>query len=186
MFVAIEVPEAVRQAVWALSNRLHKSGVRASWVKPEAMHLTLRFLGEVSAEDAERLGQFLAESYQDNSSFTLFVRGTGAFPNIRHPSVVWAGLEPLEGALAHVQQVAEDAAQRLGLAPERKRFHPHLTLARIRDAREAQALTPYLAREKDFELEAFAATGVTLFLSQLTPSGPIYSRLREFPFACTS
>ena len=181
-FVAIEMPQQVLDALRGLSDRLRASGSRVSWVKPENMHLTLRFLGDVDEEHIDRLAAILCEAYKGMIPFAASVRGTGAFPNMRRPSVIWVGVEPFEGGLATVQTAAESAARAIGLPPEDKTFHPHLTLARIKDAREARPLMDLFACERDFHAGDFTVAGVSLFCSQLTPHGPIYRRLREFDF----
>ena len=181
-FVAIELPESVKEALHALSGRLRESGGRVSWVKPENMHLTLRFLGEVDDEHVERLSAILADAYRGSAAFPLAVRGTGAFPNPRRPDVIWVGAEPLEGALAEVQAAAESAARAIGLPPDDKIFRAHLTLARIRDRRAAKPLMECLEMERDFAGGEFTVGSVSLFSSELTPHGPIYRRLREFAF----
>lgn len=181
-FIAIEVPEPVRLAVAALSQRLQARNVRASWVKPENMHLTLRFLGDIAEDDIEPLVERLAGGYANQTPFTLYVRGTGAFPNLKRPSVVWVGMGPVEGVLTEVHAVAEDAARSIGLPPDNKRFHPHLTLARIRVDRQAAPLAAAVEAEKEFDAGEFVVSSVVLFNSQLSPKGPTYTRLREFTF----
>lgn len=181
-FVAIELPGGVRQRLWELGQSLRASGLRASWVKPERMHLTLRFLGDVAQSDLDDLGALLATGYAGRGPLKLGVKGTGAFPNVRRPSVIWAGIEALAGGLTEVQAVAEDASQRIGLAPEKRGFKPHLTLARLKDHGRAEELPALLSKHADFALDAFQVTGVSLFSSELTASGPNYTRLREFPF----
>ena len=152
-----------------LVERLRFSGARLTWVKPDAMHLTLRFLGEVDAEPLGRFGKLLSEGYEGLSPFELRICGTGAFPNGRRPSVLWVGVEPSAGPLTRVQEVAERAAREIGLAAEDRAFHPHLTVARVKDPREGAKALPYWEREQGFEAGAFAVDGVTLFSSRLTP-----------------
>jgi len=179
-FIAIELPKAVKEALGALSNRLRRSGAKATWVQPENVHLTLRFLGDVSESVVNKLGERLAVAYQDLEPFTLSMARTGAFPNLRRPRVIWVGVGPLEGGLAEAQAIAEEAAVWVGLAPEKRRFQPHLTVARIRDARELGGLPMCLAQEADFAGGEFVVENVSLFSSRLTPNGPVYRRLKEF------
>lgn len=179
-FIAIELPDPIREALGHLSRRMRNTGANASWVRPENIHLTLRFLGEISEHDVNRIGERLALDYQAIDPFTLTISGTGVFPNPRKPSVIWVGAEPLEGPLATTQAIAESAAQAIGLPPETKPFRPHLTLARLRDPRQAGTLPQTLEQEAGFNAGAFQVHSVALFSSQLTPKGPIYRRLREF------
>ena len=203
-FVAVELPEPILEAVGQLSGRLRASGARVTWIKPENMHLTLRFLGEIDEDNINRLKAILSDAYRGMSPFTLSVRGVGAFPNMRRPSVVWVGaVEAREAGEARSQVqlgneralgddraeaietaylAAESAARAIGLPPEEKAFHPHLTLARIKDAREAPPLVACLERERDFCAGDFTVHSVSLFSSRLTPHGPIYQRIEEFTF----
>lgn len=181
-FIAIELPEAIQELLSELSARLRESGANASWVRPGNIHLTLRFLGEVDEDGLDRLAEVLSERYTSVSPFPLSVRGIGAFPNLRRPSVIWAGVGPVEGALTEVQAAAEAAAQAIGLPEESKSFHPHLTLARLRLPRGIEPLLARLQDEKDFSGGDFIANAVSLFSSELTPRGSIYRRLKEFRF----
>lgn len=181
-FIAIELPEAVLDDLGALSKRLRASGAKASWVRCENMHLTLRFLGEIDDRAVARICEHLADGYRNVSPFELSVHGVGAFPNTRKPSVVWAGVGPVEPDLAAVQDLAETAAIAIGLPKEKRPFHPHLTLARIRDARSLGDLRNRIEEEREFAGGAFAVGAVSLFSSRLTPRGAIYNRLKEFRF----
>lgn len=181
-FLAIELPEPVKEALGGLSRRVRAPGDGASWVRTDNIHLTLRFLGDVDAGQRERLILFLANAYATTASFPVHVQGIGAFPNMRRPSVVWVGVTPSDGPLSLVQLATENAARTIGLSPENKAFHPHLTLARIREPRGAEPLVARLETERGFDAGEFTVRGVSLFSSQLTPKGAVYTRLREFTF----
>ncbi len=180
-FIAIELPDSVRVPLGELVSRLKKTGVRASWVCSDRMHLTLRFLGDVTEGHVAALSESMSEACHDASAFSLACEVLGAFPNLRKPGVVWAGIAPLEPDLARIQSAADHSAVACGLSPETKRFHPHITLARIKDPRNASALARAVELEGDFAAGAFAVPHVSLFSSELTPRGPVYTRIREFP-----
>lgn len=183
-FLAIEIPAELQETLTTLRDQWRHSGARASWVRPENMHLTLRFLGEVSREQMDQMAGVLEGAYAAMPALTLAARGVGAFPNRRKPGVVWVGVEALSGDLAAVQQCAEEAARGIGLPPETKAFHPHITLARIRDSRGIGALPALMAAAEHFDGGAFTAEAVSLFESELRPGGPIYRREREFHLSC--
>ncbi len=182
-FVAIALPEDVRENLVALAERLRAGGVKARWPRPENLHLTLRFLGDVTAAQAEAVARDLAVACAGTAPLRLAVRGTGAFPNVRRPSVVWAGVNGTTEALAHVQQAAESAAQAAGLAPEKKRFHPHVTLGRLRDPRRAGRLPALLEAERNFAGGEFSAGAVVLYESELRPAGAVYSQVHTIALA---
>lgn len=183
-FIALELPEDVKTALdalsWRLRDRLDTRDLRVSWVRPENVHLTLRFLGDVTEDQIAQLSIPMDEACRAEQPFALRVCGTGAFPNVRRPSVIWVAVGPLDGPLDRIQKAAEAAAQGVGLAREEKKFHPHLTLARIREPRGAQPLIERVEREKEFLAGEFLVRSVTLFSSELTSKGPIYRRLKEF------
>lgn len=191
-FVAIELPDTIKASLESLEMRLRGQGPRVTWVRPENMHLTLRFLGDVQEAGLSTLGEILDKAYGHFSPFPLTVREVGAFPNTKSPNVLWAGLEPLEGPLAAVQASAEQAACAIGLPPETKPFRPHLTLGRIRELKRDktpkptssyESLSTRLLTEHSFYGGDFTVQAVSLFSSELTSEGPRHTRLREFHFA---
>lgn len=179
-FAAIELPEPVKASLGSLSQRLRKSGAKASWVTPERMHLTLRFYGDLQEDAIAALRAFLREKLRGLGTFSLNIEGAGAFPSARKPAVVWAGIHPVEEPVLQVQRVTEAAAGAIGLVPERKSFTPHITLARIRQAESADTLSQFLNREQAFTGGAFPVSNVALWSSTLTPQGPMYSLIEEF------
>ncbi|MFA6241007.1 MAG: RNA 2',3'-cyclic phosphodiesterase [Candidatus Hydrogenedentales bacterium] len=192
-FVAIELPGEIKRQLLNAAGRLRHAHVRASWVKAESMHVTLRFFGDIGQREADMLIAHVEPRFAEAQLVALSVRGIGAFPNVRKPSVVWAGVGPLEGALESVHGIAEWGALAIGQKAEGRRFHPHITLARLREgdggrSREAvptsrasvDELAVLIERERETEFGAFTATSVSLFSSELTPQGPIHTRVKEF------
>lgn len=180
-FVAIPLPEAVKERLSGLIERLRERDVHARWVKPEQMHLTLRFLGEVPPQDAEHYGEMLALRLRGYGRFPLWPHGVGAFPSRRKPSVVWAGVDGLRSPLFDVQAAAEEEAWAIGLAEEKRAFRPHLTIGRIRDSRQGKRLQGALEGENAFDAGVFLADCVALYASSLTPQGPHYRIVRAVP-----
>lgn len=183
VFVAIRIPDDVRSALTTISDRLRRTKIHASWTIPENMHLTLRFYGEIHPSDVSQIVIFLSEQLRNFSAPLLLVRGIGAFPSLDRPLVLWAGTEVLEGALLEIQQATEQAACLIKLSPEKKPFHPHITLARIKNPVHGKIIKPLLENVSasgppEFGRE-FRAHEIVLFSSTLTPKGPIYNVLRE-------
>lgn len=185
-FAALELPEETRSAMGRVSEALRKKGLDASWVKPHNMHLTLRFYGEVAEDSMSLLKSTLANCLQTCCAPLLIARGVGAFPSVKRPSILWVGVQALSGNLECIQAATESAALEIGLAHDPKAFHPHVTLARIRrsvnSALTLPLLEPYLHEDVPPEFgEAFTPSNVLLFRSTLTPRGPNYQVLQEFP-----
>lgn len=182
-FLAIEVSDSVREAVGGLVGRLRRCGAKVSWVRAENIHLTLRFLGDISQVDVNRICERLALAYAAEKPLTMCVRGVGAFPNLSRPRVLWVGLEVVSGDMARIQCAAEVAAQQVGLTPEKMAFKPHLTVGRIRGGHSLGSLAAKVREEGAFCGGEFTAGGVSLFSSTLRPDGAVYRRQRELPFS---
>jgi 2'-5' RNA ligase len=181
VFAAIEPPEPVRAELDRLRGRLRACGARVAWPSTENMHLTLRFYGELDESAAGAAEALLEAACKNAAPIPLSVRGAGAFPSTRRPSVLWAGVVCENDALETLQARAEDAARAAGLPRERRAFHPHITLGRVRDPRDAGRLSRALEAERDFDGGAFTAACLVLFASELCPEGAQYTVLRRFP-----
>jgi len=180
-FIAVDPsPEIVRRItekirVWEPKTK----GFR--WVRPEALHLTLRFLGEVDeatlAQVDERLGQLVPTL----PSMSLSVEGVGFFPNPEKPRVAWAGLTGDCGPLEELQKKIHEAVSNLSVHPEKDReFSPHLTLARIPNWRGSSGVNELLKASPEWTLGSFSVDRVFLYKSRLTPEGASYSKLKEY------
>jgi len=180
-FVAVDVDEHVRGQIAELSGKLRTPGIKASWVRPENLHLTLRFLGDITDEQRVAFAARLRSGLQHAEALTLQVSGVGAFPNVRRPSVVWAGLREAAGSLEPIVNAAEDAAQAIGLKKETRPFKAHITLARVRQTKDLQPLSGKLMHHAEFRGDEFAVPHVSLLMSELTPQGAVYTTLEEYP-----
>ena len=180
-FIAIELPEEVKAGLRDIQAQL-KSGGQTSikWVDPYSIHLTLKFLGGVDAAKIEPITVAMKEASRDIHPFSLKVEGLGAFPNLRRVQVVWVGVSGEVDRLADLQQRIEDNLAGLGFAPEKRRFTPHLTLARVRDrasSGEREGLGQLIAATKFGAARSFPVAAVSLMKSHLTREGAIYSRI---------
>lgn len=183
-FVAIDLPSALRdrlgELVARLSSRIPPGTVR--WVRPEGIHLTLRFLGELSTGSLTQVRDLLERVSQTHGPFSIRVGGLGCFPTPRRPRVIWVGVEEPSGRLAGLQQALEAQFERIGYRREGREFSPHLTLGRLRDeigAAAAQAAGASLSFEPTLDLGTVHVASVCLFRSDLRPTGAVYTRLAE-------
>ena len=167
LFIAIPLPEEIQDALAELGNGL--PGAR--WVPPENLHLTLRFLGEIDRRDAEDIDAALAEIRAP--SFPLSIAGVDRFGDNRRLRQLWAGVEPHPGLL-RLQSKVESAVVRSGMAPERRKFKPHITLARFK-SNPGDKLGEFLRRHSLLRLPAFEVDRFSLFSSFLSSGGSIYS-----------
>lgn len=166
LFVALSLPDQLRLRLSGLRGQI--PGAR--WVPPENMHLTLRFVGEVDEHLAEDVHTELERVAGDPLSIAL--RGVGHFESRGQVRALWAGIERNE-ALVQFQRRIEQACQRAGLAPESRRFHPHVTLARCRDTSLAR-VADFIEEHAGFTAPAFEANSFILFSSTLGKSGSTY------------
>lgn len=176
-FVAVDVSEPVLEQVRVLLAGLAKvTPGDVKWVKPELMHLTLAFLGEVDADFIQSTQEQLARVAVKRGPFTGRLSGLGAFPSNMRARVIWLGMDRSAEELCRLQRSVSGALETIGYAPERRPFRAHLTLARFRFPAD---VTRVVATE--FRSDEFAVDRVLLYRSVLRPSGPTYSRLAEFP-----
>lgn len=180
-FIAIELPDELKQELSRLEDRL-KSGNQppVKWVDPYSIHLTLKFLGNISIDKIGEITGAMEEAARGISPFHLEVSGLGAFPNLKRVQVVWVGLGGEISRLSQLQKRIESNLAPLGFTAESRAFTPHLTLARVRDQAspdERQRLGQSIAStglEKSLDIRVDA---VSLMKSQLTREGAIYSRI---------
>lgn len=159
--------------------RLATTPLPIAWVRPENLHITLRFLGAVTPEGAETCAEGLRRMAAALAPFEIRFRGLGVFPGARRATIVWAGIEADGPGLMQLQSAAESAARDAGMEPETRAFVPHLTIGRVRRSASRVDARPMLAREPDFSAGAMTVEAVSLFSSELTPQGARYTRLHR-------
>jgi len=175
-FVAIEIGDAVRKELSSLIEELKPFGTGIRWVKPENLHLTLKFLGEVSEERISKIEEVLNKVAAQSEPFTLHVRGTGRFPEKKRPRVIWAGVED-SGQLFQLQKAIEKALSELGFKEEDREFTGHITLGRVKEFSDQQRLIPILLRFKEKEFGIINVKEFVLMKSELRPDGARYERI---------
>jgi RNA 2',3'-cyclic 3'-phosphodiesterase len=186
LFVALEIPSAVRDNLAALIKELHSADFasakhRARWVRPENLHVTLKFIGHVDAARLDAIRARLSQVRSDSPVDVRF-RGLGFFPVEKHPRVLWAGME----ASPNLAALANDIDQQLeplGIARETRAFTPHLTLARFDPPGISDKLRAAIQKNTACEFGAFRTNEFHLIESKLKPSGAEYTTLQSFPFA---
>jgi 2'-5' RNA ligase len=183
-FIAIELSTDILRQLENLQARMKQnvpSGL-VRWTRPEGIHLTLKFLGEVPADQTEAIADAMRRACAPYTPFSLSVAGVGCFPNPQRPRVVWVGIDEPTGALAGLQRDIERAMKPLGFAPENRAFTPHLTLGRVKGGRrdELEALGTY-ACSCVVQATAQEVTAVSLMRSDLRPSGAVYTELASAP-----
>lgn len=181
-FIAIDLDQAIKSELSALVARLARTRAEVRWVKLQGMHLTLKFLGEISAEsDLPRVDQALRNAVLGTPCFELVLSGTGAFPDVRRPRVLWAGVEP-NPALDALQGRLESLLEQAGFPREDRPFKPHLTLGRVKGKFGLEAALAELSRNEKKTFGSMTVTRLSLFESRLRPDGAEYRVVSEIPF----
>jgi RNA 2',3'-cyclic 3'-phosphodiesterase len=181
VFIAIELPQSIRDSIEKQTARLHQvlGDQIIRWVPSQNMHLTLRFIGEISTTHLEFLKQLTAQEAQSHQQFDLQISGLGAFPTSRRPHILWAGLHA-PADLASLQKSIETGVSRLGYESDERPFSPHLTLGRVRQNLDQDGLQMVRSALDTIQLGNIGTTRVDsihLIKSDLQPSGPIYTKL---------
>jgi RNA 2',3'-cyclic 3'-phosphodiesterase len=186
-FIAIELPEAIRQQLnqieLQIQTKAGEAGKRAvRWVPTSNMHLTLKFLGEVSTANIQALARMLQAEAGRYAAFDFTIGELGAFPNARRPRVIWVGADA-PASLMGLQKAIEAETRLLGYPGEERPFSPHLTLGRITQSAhpEEVALVAHALDEMNVgRLGTTRVDKVHLFKSDLRPSGAVYTSLHSF------
>jgi 2'-5' RNA ligase len=180
-FLAFEIPETIKDEISRRRADIVRRLPRARWVRPEGQHLTLKFLGETSAEVLADLSDRLAPSIRELPGVEVRLADAGFFPNARRPRVAWIGGRA-DGGEA-VAETVDRVARSCGFERERRRWSIHITQARIKDRWSPDDVDLFTDWGRDLDLAAFTATEVVLFSSDLRPGGAVYTSIGRFPLA---
>ena len=178
MFCAVPLTEEVRERAARHMEFLRRQmpDVRASWDRPEKMHITLKFLGEIEVSRVEALSRAAERASREVEAFTLSIAGAGAFPTRGLARVLWLGIEDETGSLARLQSALETESEREGFRREERSFHPHLTIARLRKPEGARKLAR-LHQDTGFEAVSFPVSELLVIRSELGPQGSRYTEI---------
>lgn len=180
-FVAFELSQDVRQRIIDFLSQLMKVERRVKWVSHDHVHLTIKFLGEVDEEKIPRVKDSLAVIAESFAPFSVRVKGTGVFPAIKNPRVIWIGVIDESGNLSRMHNIIDKEMSIYGIPMEHRAFIPHITLGRIKEPVRMDQLLRILEEKRGEDFGEWMINGLTLFKSQLRPEGPIYTALGNFP-----
>ncbi len=178
-FVAVDVAAPVHAAIAALQAELARVRADVRWVRAEGMHVTLKFLGAVEADRLQRVRAVLVDALAGQPALEVHVRGTGAFPSLRRPRVLWVGLEG--AGLSELAGVVDAALVPLGFAAEKRNFTAHVTLGRVNSLRGWPALEEQFKAHLDDDFGSSRIDAVTVYRSTLRAGGAVYSALWTIP-----
>ena len=176
VFIGIELPANIQEGLSGVQRELRPAAPAARWVATESAHLTLKFLGEITEQRAEEVHQ--AMTGLTWKPFQITVKGIGFFPGTRSPRVFWAGLHAptLEALSGRIDSKMET----FGFEKERRSYRAHITLARAKRGPLEAALVTAASQFEETDFGSFNVDRCFLYQSELTPNGPVYTKLREF------
>ncbi|MBI1730010.1 RNA 2',3'-cyclic phosphodiesterase [Candidatus Acetothermia bacterium] len=185
-FFCLELDSTLREAISKISSRLKRSDARVSWVRPASLHITLKFLGDISEDLIPKLKESVhhaIHSTETTSPVSCQFNQLGAFPNINRPRVVWVGCKEEPARLQALAKRLEESLAQLGFEPERGGIVTHVTLGRVKE--EGAGVARLVQSMQKIEPFSFPTKldHITLMKSDLTPEGSIYTPVFQVPFS---
>jgi 2'-5' RNA ligase len=179
IFIAIKVEpdEILKKMISAFKKGLNEENIK--WTSPDNIHITLVFLGDTEEKQIRIISDILKERCEGFGKFGLMIRGTGVFKNIDDPRVIWAGIEPSERFI-QLHELIKSGLKIAGVLQEERRFKPHLTLGRIKHAKQITDLKKLFEIYGDVEIQKVFVNKVILFESILLQTGPLYKPISKF------
>jgi len=178
LFVAVDTPPSVRPALIQVRDQMRALRTDVSWERDDKLHCTLKFLGETKDDLVPRIVRTLTEVCEAGSPLTLTYAGLGCFPDRRDPRVIWAGIREADGRLGALVQAIDAAMMQHGFEREKRAFHPHVTLGRVKGRRGLKELIGTL-ETVTFDCPPVVIQEIMLVKSELRPSGSVYSVLQR-------
>ncbi|MBN1245969.1 RNA 2',3'-cyclic phosphodiesterase [Candidatus Bathyarchaeota archaeon] len=178
-FLAFDIEnDTVLNRLATAQKLLLQTGADVKLVEPQNIHVTVRFLGNITPATAEKIFEEMKKT--QFTQFNVQIKGLGAFPNPSYARVVWAGITEGADQLKSVFSQLEPRLRSLGFTPDSKGFSPHLTIARVRSSKNKAQLAEFITENSNYDFGAINAKCLRLKKSYLTPRGPVYSTLKEF------
>ena len=176
-FVAIEIDAAIKAKLADAQQALAEAGGVVRWSKPENLHITLKFLGDIDVANVGAACKIVENVAAAHEAFEIEVAGLGAFPNTRRPRVVFAHVDDPSGTLAKLAKAFEREMTAVGVKREKRPFRSHLTIGRVKSPRAASGLAAAIADYADESFGSQTVSEIVLVRSDLRPDGAVYSRL---------
>ncbi|MEA3329041.1 MAG: RNA 2',3'-cyclic phosphodiesterase [Candidatus Omnitrophota bacterium] len=178
-FIAIEIPRDVKSELSQIIDTLRSSQADVKWVKPQDVHLTLKFLGNIDQSRLKEIQNILDRVAKTENSFEMSMEDLSAFPNPSFPRVIWTGLKQGSQNTLDLAKKIECELAKIGFAKEKRPFHPHLTLGRLRSPKNRDKLSVLLSSTTFKSQSRIKVTHLNLIQSTLTPTGSIYTPLYQ-------
>lgn len=184
IFIAIDISDEARRRVADYIGILRRefTDLRIGWERAEKLHLTLKFLGETNEKQLTELAEIVGKTAAQFSNFELQIAETGVFPLLRKPRILLLGVKDETNNLSKISELLEIKCERIGFKREKRKFKPHLTIARLREPQKSKEIAQKHLENK-FEPSRFEASEIVIYESKLQPKGSIYEVISKFEFA---
>lgn len=186
-FIAIELPENIKNTLSKIQDELKTILPKVSWIKPQNLHLTLKFLGDISPRQFKEIKRIIAEAGQETPAFKVKLDDLGVFPSLRQARIIWAGINQ-DTLVKQLAEILETKIAVIGIPKEKREFSSHITIARVKNPLNPEPSETGLKKAKIDLLSAnleFNAGGITLFESVLGAQGSSYTVLEKANFNIT-
>ena len=180
VFIAVKIDSPIQRILASIQSDLKKSGADVKWVNVEGIHLTLKFLGDITFAQLNQIQPAMEQSCR-RKPFSISIKGLGAFPKIDQPRIIWTEITEEKNELKLLAEELEKNLEAAGFPKEGRDFHAHITLGRARSAQRQFALVKLLKEYTLPEIPAQQVSQITLFKSTLTSDGPVYESLVQIP-----
>jgi len=180
-FTGIAFPEDLRKDLADLGATVFSGVKNVRWVRENAIHLTLKFIGDVSIDDTANMTDAMTEAASGIEPFEIKIGGSGTFPTKGRPRIIWAGVNEETGRLLELFEAVDRAVEPFDIAREKKRYHPHVTIGRIKGRLRHEDIAHGLEEMGRIDFGTLEVKNMTFFMSDLTRTGPIYTVLATIP-----
>ena len=183
LLIGVPSPLEVKSSLNTLQQAFQESPPGIRWVSPNQMHITVKFFGEITQQEQQRMTPHLKRLVQGQDSFSASIEAVGGFPSLDLPRVLWVGLGQGASPVTVLAQAVEEESRSLGFKPEERVFHPHVTLARIESPQVSRSIGESAKSVQWAAPAAWQVTRLMLYRSTLSADGPRYEVLEEFPLS---
>jgi 2'-5' RNA ligase len=175
-FIAIDIEPFPK--IVDFVNQIKESGASVKTVELKNIHITLKFLGNTDEDHIEKIENIIKDSLEGIEPFGIDLKGAGVFPNMNYMKVMWIGIEPID-LLASIAKKIDENLSKLGFEKEKRPFSAHLTIARIKSAKNKEKLKQIMEKYQEIDFGSINVESIKLKKSDLTPKGPIYTTLKD-------
>jgi 2'-5' RNA ligase len=179
-FIAVQLSDELKTGIGNSITIFKKTGADVKWIKPENLHITLKFLGNIEEDQIGPIASHISDIALKHANFNFTLIGTGAFPDYRRARVLWIGIRDHNHLLSVVRDI-ENSMEREGFDRDRRPFSPHITIGRVRSPRGIDKLTAELVKYRNMDFGTQSAGSIHLIKSVLKPGGAEYSTISSAP-----